>query len=87
MVTKLFFDLKLIKHILKNSFGNNQVCYMKAIHLIVYRLYSVTKKVAKKFCCIPSGTTLKLHKFIESSMPGTNLLMKTCSFFIFYDQT
>jgi hypothetical protein len=32
---KLFFDIKLIKHILKNSFGNNQVCYMKAIHLIV----------------------------------------------------
>ena len=78
MVKKLFFDINLIKHILKNGFGKNLVCYMKAIHLIAWAVFCEQKScLENEFCCLPSGTTLKLHKFIDSDMPGTNLFMKT----------
>jgi hypothetical protein len=67
MVTKLFFDIKMIKHILKNSFGDNLVCYIwkqYTPHRIGCILWP-EKLLENEFCCLPSGTTLKLHQSID----------------------
>jgi hypothetical protein len=63
---------------------------MKAIYTSSYRLYSVTKKVARKRVLLPSLG----HYFKITSIYRLTLIClvpiyytKTCSFFIFYDQT